>query len=1031
MTTPYKKIFTAVFEAENKAGPEIKKYADDLNKAVDAQEDFKKKSSELVKVQEDLLASQGELANNSMAEVIAQTSASFGSITPEVQKYVKEIDGAKAAQEKMAESSKLLASAQQELKKQLAFDQGLKNSEVKLAADAEQAKKDAFTKGLNDFQAKLNKEEAMRDAFAKSSAKWAQEDAAAQNKSAEALKKVTAEQDKATKAKGATTAAAKAQTKAFAEQTKQTSNAGNAMAFLKRTIAGFAVLKFVQLLTGSTKGVANFADSLNDLSDRTGLTVKSLSTLREVFKFGDASEQDLVKVFKSINVVMAEAGKGSEEAVSKLNKLGLSLTDASGKAKTSEEIFLDFADVIASTTDPAERTEKALLLFGKAGIDLIPTLAMGSKGIGALRSEFKALGVEVDDSTTQIGANFNDELDKMGLAFQGAGTELGKSLLPALTFLFQTITEVIKAYSDFNGKTDEGTAKHNYFKAAIEKFLYTLSVGISTLATLADTVITIFNIGYTVVMGVAAAIASVIALLTNGPKGASQVWEKFWEDSFKRYDETVAMWKNDGLGKNIRDSLAKVKGASKPVEQEAARTAKAMRFAADAAEESADDIDDSLDEQAQSAEKAALRITASISKQVEAQQKLVDEAVNKAKAAVDNQKKVANEFDAIAKRIAKSNGPGFDKQFDALSNKFKAKADANKKRDELAQAQRDEAEAAAQAKKRAALEQSVEDAKRALSEVDSLINRSNVEQAEMALRKFDDYEKEASIKRQLAAIDEEERAANQAAQVSRQEAYAKQALIAQEIREITAQIQANKKEGVISEDEINQLRELSKVIEDSVDAGDGVLSKETAKQYINEISKVAKDAAAANAEIAKQDAEKAMEEPIRILQDLQKQLKELEMEVKLDSVKAEANKIYDTIQDKLLANPMYVEVREKFVGGGSSEDVYEVDGYATGGFVSGPGTPTSDSIPAWLSNGEFVMNAAAVRHFGVNFMQKLNARKIPAFATGGLVSNTTTNNNSSATLNLKMPGGNVNINSSTSQASLDAALRRAALRNRK
>lgn len=34
-------------------------------------------------------------------------------------------------------------------------------------------------------------------------------------------------------------------------------------------------------------------------------------------------------------------------------------------------------------------------------------------------------------------------------------------------------------------------------------------------------------------------------------------------------------------------------------------------------------------------------------------------------------------------------------------------------------------------------------------------------------------------------------------------------------------------------------------------------------------------------------------------------------------------------------------------------------GYATGGFVTGAGTATSDSIPAMLSDGEFVMNAAA------------------------------------------------------------------------
>lgn len=37
---------------------------------------------------------------------------------------------------------------------------------------------------------------------------------------------------------------------------------------------------------------------------------------------------------------------------------------------------------------------------------------------------------------------------------------------------------------------------------------------------------------------------------------------------------------------------------------------------------------------------------------------------------------------------------------------------------------------------------------------------------------------------------------------------------------------------------------------------------------------------------------------------------------------------------------------------------------ATGGWINGPGGPKSDSIPAMLSNGEFVVNAAAARRFG-------------------------------------------------------------------
>ena len=57
---------------------------------------------------------------------------------------------------------------------------------------------------------------------------------------------------------------------------------------------------------------------------------------------------------------------------------------------------------------------------------------------------------------------------------------------------------------------------------------------------------------------------------------------------------------------------------------------------------------------------------------------------------------------------------------------------------------------------------------------------------------------------------------------------------------------------------------------------------------------------------------------------------------------------------------------------------------ATGGFQKGPGTGTSDSILSWLSNGEYVIQASAVKKFGVGMFNSLNAGYMPAFADGGL-----------------------------------------------
>ena len=76
----------------------------------------------------------------------------------------------------------------------------------------------------------------------------------------------------------------------------------------------------------------------------------------------------------------------------------------------------------------------------------------------------------------------------------------------------------------------------------------------------------------------------------------------------------------------------------------------------------------------------------------------------------------------------------------------------------------------------------------------------------------------------------------------------------------------------------------------------------------------------------------------------------------------------------------------------------QAQGHATGGYITGPGTGTSDSIPARLSNGEFVIRSEAVKRYGTNFLNAVNdgtfARihtKVPRFAEGGLVKEATNN----------------------------------------
>lgn len=69
----------------------------------------------------------------------------------------------------------------------------------------------------------------------------------------------------------------------------------------------------------------------------------------------------------------------------------------------------------------------------------------------------------------------------------------------------------------------------------------------------------------------------------------------------------------------------------------------------------------------------------------------------------------------------------------------------------------------------------------------------------------------------------------------------------------------------------------------------------------------------------------------------------------------------------------------------------DVTKVATGGYISGPGTATSDSIPAMLSNGEYVLRSSAVDRIGVGVLNAMNAGAMPRFSEGGSVDDSARN----------------------------------------
>ena len=101
---------------------------------------------------------------------------------------------------------------------------------------------------------------------------------------------------------------------------------------------------------------------------------------------------------------------------------------------------------------------------------------------------------------------------------------------------------------------------------------------------------------------------------------------------------------------------------------------------------------------------------------------------------------------------------------------------------------------------------------------------------------------------------------------------------------------------------------------------------------------------------------------------------------------------FKEMADQIIADLIRIAIQKYIIGtigsafglpgfGGGGE--VGATGFASGGFVSGPGGPTADRIPAMLSNGEFVINAKSTKKF-LPLLKGINDGEFARMATGGL-----------------------------------------------
>lgn len=188
-----------------------------------------------------------------------------------------------------------------------------------------------------------------------------------------------------------------------------------------------------------------------------------------------------------------------------------------------------------------------------------------------------------------------------------------------------------------------------------------------------------------------------------------------------------------------------------------------------------------------------------------------------------------------------------------------------------------------------------------------------------------------------------------------------------------------------------QAEQARRLIDELARSGEGDIRQ--LRTYLQSIEATALEAQAEQEKKAQADVEK-IAETIKALKEDAELLKKIDIGFDQEAANQSADELRAQLQKRLDDKPLVIPVVTSDASGGGETP----PGYATGGHISGPGTGTSDSMLARLSNGEYVIKAAAVRRFGKGFFDQLNNMRLPGFATGGAVENL-------SMPSLKMPGG--------------------------
>jgi hypothetical protein len=261
------------------------------------------------------------------------------------------------------------------------------------------------------------------------------------------------------------------------------------------TVAGIAMA--VKGIGDSFTDAAAAADLVDKSSQKLGLSRTAYQEWGYVLSQNGGNIESFGVAMKTLQTAMVQ---GTAQTDAALNLLGLSAEKL--KNLTPEEALAETIKAFQKMPEGAAKSAAAVDLFGKQGMELLPTLNQASDATDKLKNDAHELGLVLTDEAVDAGVEFGDAMDALKKTVSAAGTTFLTGFMPAITkilnILAPLLANVLPKLGEAFGKIVEKVGP------LVETLVNGFAAAITWIADNADTLIPILE-------GVAGAI-----LLWNG-----------------------------------------------------------------------------------------------------------------------------------------------------------------------------------------------------------------------------------------------------------------------------------------------------------------------------------------------------------------------------------------------------------------------------------------------------------------------------------------------------------------------------------